>query len=129
MKFRHSAGNKQVFEKYIKNRFKNYKINNIKVIKDAKPSFPGIYEADISNDNKIKVVFYKWGEYVETMEVDLKDLKNMVTLTSDDLLGFDLRLEDENKYFYAEENDIEYSEDEGTGVKRAYGTNKNIEEL
>jgi len=80
------------------------------------------YLPSVNDAQKIKVVLYKWGEFVETQEIDKKDLQDMTQLSSDDLLGFNLRNEDNGKNFYAEENDIEYSDDEGTGVKYSYGT-------
>jgi len=74
---------------------------------------------------KIKVAFYKWGEYQGDEEIDLIDLPER-ELTSDELMGFDIREEDENKHFYASELDIDDTnvEEEGYGVKRAYATDK-----
>ena len=74
---------------------------------------------------KIKVAFYKWGEYQGDEEIDLIDLPER-ELTSDELMGFDIREEDENKHFYANELDIDDTnvEEEGYGVKRAYATDK-----
>lgn len=71
----------------------------------------------------VKVAFYKWGEFYSMEEVAISDLKKMTLLDEHDLLGFTLREVDEEKQFFAEDNDIEYSEDEGTGVKRSYGVN------
>lgn len=70
---------------------------------------------------KIKVSFYKWGEYQEDEEIDLIDLPETI-LGEDELSGFDIREEDEDKIFYASDLDIDSDED-GTSVKRAYATN------
>ena len=98
----------------------------MKINKNYHSTKDGVIKKNPPKKNTTKVAFYKWGQYIEEQEIAIKDLKNMTMLSSDDLLGFDLRSQDENKNFYAEENDIEYSDDEGTGVKRAYGTSKYI---
>lgn len=71
---------------------------------------------------KIKVSFYKYGEYQGDEEIDHDDLPT-TELGSDDLDGFNIRDEDANKHFYAEDIDID-SDDDGTSVKRAYATDK-----
>lgn len=80
------------------------------------------YENGGSVDEKISVAFYKWGEYEEDQEIDAVDLP-VRKLTSDELDGFNIRDEDENKFFYAEENDID-EDDDGVSVKRAFATVK-----
>lgn len=70
---------------------------------------------------KIKVAFYKWGEYQEDEEIDLIDLPETI-LGEDDLSGFNIREEDVDKIFYASDLDID-SDEEGTSVKRSYATN------
>lgn len=80
----------------------------------------------------IKVVYYRWGEFKEVQEMELKTLKEMEQLSSDDLLGFTIRPQDQDKCFYADPSDIERPEDEyddtGTGVKMAYATSKEVEQ-
>lgn len=71
---------------------------------------------------KVKASFYKYGEYKGMEEVELSDLKNMVLLM-DELYGFDVRPEDEDKYFYADKDDID-DDDSGTSVKYAYAIDK-----
>lgn len=70
---------------------------------------------------KIKVAFYKWGEYQEDEEIDLIDLPETI-LGEDELSGFNIREEDVDKIFYASDLDID-SDEEGTSVKRSYATN------
>lgn len=79
----------------------------------------------IEEKEKIKVSFYKWGEYVEDEEIDLIDLPE-VLLNYDQLLGFTIREEDEGKFFYASDLDID-EDDDGTAVKRAYAVDKKYE--
>ena len=76
-------------------------------------------------DEKIKVAFYKWGEYEEDQEIDLIDLPDNL-LTSEQLEGFSIRPEDEGKFFYASDIDIDDTnvEEEGWGIKRAFATDK-----
>ena len=71
---------------------------------------------------KITVSFYKWGKYQGEEEIDEKDLTTMIQLGQYELDDFDIRDEDIDKTFYAEENDIDDTNDEedGYGVKRAY---------
>jgi hypothetical protein len=75
----------------------------------------------ISNE-KIKVAFYKWGEYQEDQEIDLIDLPE-TQLNSDQLAGFNIRPEDEGKFFYASDLDID-EDDDGVSVKRSFATDK-----
>jgi hypothetical protein len=71
----------------------------------------------------INVAFYKWGEYENDEQMELIDLP-LTKLTSEMLEGFNIRPEDEDKHFYAEENDIDDTDvdDGGYGIKRAYAT-------
>jgi hypothetical protein len=73
----------------------------------------------------INVAFYKWGEYENDEQMELIDLP-LTKLTSEMLEGFNIRPEDEDKHFYAEENDIDDTDvdDGGYGIKRAYATNE-----
>ena len=71
---------------------------------------------------KTTVSFYKWGVYQGEEEIDAKDLTHMVQLGQYELEGFDIRDEDIDKTFYAEESDIDDTnvDEDGYGVKRAY---------
>lgn len=71
----------------------------------------------------INVAFYKYGEYQNDEQMELIDLP-LTKLTSEMLEGFNIRPEDEDKHFYAEENDIDDTDvdDGGYGIKRAYAT-------
>lgn len=84
-----------------------------------------IYRAADGKDlelEKVKVSYYRWGEYERDEEIDLIDLPDNL-LSSDQLLGFTIRPEDKGKYFYAGDNDIDEDED-GVSVKNAYATEK-----
>lgn len=82
-------------------------------------------ERDIKAGKKVKAVFYNWGEYFDDEnDFDLDDLTGMEKLSGDDLMGCNIRSEDEDKVFYAEPNDIDREEREGeggVGIKRMYG--------
>jgi hypothetical protein len=74
--------------------------------------------------DKIKTSFYKWGQYLEDDEIDAMDLLPLIELTQEQLLGFDIREEDADKYFYASDNDIDEDDDEGVSVKRAWAVSE-----
>lgn len=111
-------------EKDMKFSSKDYKpVTTQKINKNEGNRFSSMMK---NNSKSIVVSVYKWGEYLENITLDVADLKQMEVLSSDDLLGFDIRSQDEDKLFYAEANDIERSDDEGTGVKRSYATKVNV---
>jgi hypothetical protein len=81
------------------------------------------FESGVNENNApIDAVFYKWGKYSGEEKVTMQEIKQMVQL-SDELDGFELRDEDADLVFYALDRDIDDTnvEDEGYGVKRAYG--------
>lgn len=102
---------------------------NVGAFKNKKDTFDAIKNSidGIKKELKtIRVAFYKWGSFYEMIDIEISELKEMQLLDGDQVMGFDVRSEDEEKFFYAEENDIEESEDEGTGVKRSFATKLSI---
>jgi hypothetical protein len=70
--------------------------------------------------------YYKWGKFVEKTEIDHSEFSDMELLSSEDLLGFEIRPEDKGKNFYAYSVDIDRDDtgNEGVGVKHSYAVNK-----
>jgi len=87
--------------------------------------FENFDKVEETANDKVMASVYHWGEYREDIEMTEKELEDMYQLGEDELAGFNLRKEDENKTFYAEERDIDDSGDgsDGIGVKNAYGVN------
>ena len=83
-----------------------------------------------AKEEKVPMTAYHWGEAKpdELDTIDRSELQNMEKLTDEDLLGMNIRPEDKGKTFYAYPNDIERTDDEGTGVKWAYAIKESIRE-
>lgn len=99
-----------------KNRRKRAQINTF--------SNQGLYQMKKGGpvEKKVKVAYYNYGEFSENREIELIDLPDNL-LTKDELSGFIIRPEDQNKYFYAGDNDLlDYAE--GMGIKNAYAVSK-----
>jgi hypothetical protein len=78
-----------------------------------------------------QAVVYQWGKYDRTVQwADAKELQEMIRLTPDMLEGMDLRDEDRECTFYAWDLDIDDTnvEEEGYGIKRAYGVKLDAEQ-
>ena len=72
---------------------------------------------------EIPASYYHWGEFQNEENLGIADFSEMRQLSPDEILGFSIRPEDEDRLFFANENYID-SDDEGTAVKHAYAVEK-----
>ena len=87
-------------------------------------------EFEEGGEEKVPMTAYHWGEAKpdELDTIDRSELQNMERLSDEDLLGMNIRPEDKGKTFYADPEDIERTDNEGTGVKWAYAIQESIKE-